>query len=89
MIKTGLSLTVYVSKEELVNAKSGGSTMVASKSKTKEAEYQLSVTLDACDILENEVRVNLTMVRASFEAAGEVMGAAIGAEIQKVFAQLE
>ncbi|WP_458462412.1 hypothetical protein [Paenibacillus sp.] len=89
MIKTGLNLTVYVSKEELDNAKNGGSTMVASKAKTKDAEYQLSVPLDACDILANEVRVNLTVVRTDLDAAGQAIGSAMAAEMQKVLSQLE
>lgn len=88
-MKTGLVLTLYVSKDELMNAKAGGSTMVASKVKTKDADYQMSVSLDACDILENEVRVNLTLVRNNVEETAQAFGTALGTEFQKVLSQLE
>ncbi|MGG4346457.1 hypothetical protein ABEW68_33060 [Paenibacillus lautus] len=89
MNTTGVNISLYVSRKELMNAKQGGSTMVASKCKTKEADYQVNVSLDACDILEDEVRVNLSVIRSSVEQAGKVMGEAMGAELQKVFAGLE
>ncbi|MBE7682037.1 hypothetical protein [Paenibacillus sp. P13VS] len=89
MIKTGVTLTVYASKAELGNAKDGLSTLIASKTKTKEAEYQLNVSLDACDILDDEVSVNLSVIRANLEDMGQEIGSAMAAEIQKVFNQLE
>lgn len=88
-MNTGLNITVFVSRKELTNAKQGGTTMIASKTKTKDAEYQVNVSLDACDILDDEVRVNLSVVRKNIEDLGKVMGEAMGAELQKVFAALE
>lgn len=89
MDTTGINISLYVSRKELINAKQGGTTMIASKTKTKDAEYQVNVTLDACDILEDEVRVNISMISKSMEEAGKAMGEAMGAELQKVFAGLE
>lgn len=89
MKTTGINISLYVSRKELINAKQGGTTMIASKTKTKDAEYQVNVTLDACDILEDEVRVNISMISKSMEEAGKAMGEAMGAELQKVFAGLE
>lgn len=89
MSTTGINISLYVSRKELINAKQGGTAMIASKTKTKDAEYQVNVTLDACDIFEDEVRVNLSMISKSMEEAGKAMGEAMGAELQKVFAGLE
>jgi hypothetical protein len=89
MSKTGLNITLYTSKDELVNAKSGGSTLVASKTKTKDADFQIIVSIDACDLLETEVRVNLTLLKASVEEAAQEFGAAMGNEINRVLSQLE
>lgn len=88
MIKTGLNILLYVTKEELINAKNGSTTLIASKVKTKEAEHQISVSLDACDILDNEVRVNLSLVQQSVEELGKTMGEALGKELERVFANL-
>ncbi|MCY9539162.1 hypothetical protein M5X17_26415 [Paenibacillus alvei] len=85
---TGLNMTLFVSRKELTNAKQGGSTMIASNIKTKDAVYQVNVPVDACDILDDEVRVNLSMVRKNIEEAGRVMGEAMAAELHKVFAAL-
>ncbi|MDX2330466.1 hypothetical protein GOL43_34220, partial [Sinorhizobium medicae] len=74
MNTTGLNISLYVSRKELLNAKQGGSTMIASKTKTKDADYQVNVTLDACDILEDEVRVHLSVISKSIEEAGKAMG---------------
>ncbi|GIO33112.1 hypothetical protein J2TS6_42530 [Paenibacillus albilobatus] len=89
MNATGINILLYVTRKELLNAKQGGSTMIASKGKTKEAEFQINVSLDACDILEDEVRVNLSMARKGIEEAGKVMGEAMGAELQRAFAALD
>lgn len=88
MKTTGLNIILFVSRKELINAQQGGSTMIASKIKTKDAEYQVNVSLDACDILDDEVRVNLSLVRKNIEEAGRAMGEAMGAELQKAFASL-
>ncbi|WP_409346750.1 hypothetical protein [Paenibacillus sp. MBLB4367] len=87
-MKTGLNITLFVSKEELVNAKAGGSTLIGSKVKTKEAEYQITAALDACDILDTEVRVNLSLVRNNAEEAGRLIGEAMASELDKVFSKL-
>jgi len=78
---------VYTTKEELLNAKNGGTTLVASKTKTKDAEYQISVPLDACDILDDSVRVNLALIQQSIEDVGKVIGEAMSAELAKVFSK--
>lgn len=90
-MKAGISIALYVSREELINAKDGGSTLVASKAKTKEADYQIIVDLGGCDILENEVRVNLASLKAKAEASanelGLIMGQSMAAELEKVMSE--
>lgn len=85
--KTGLTLTLWTSKDELYNAKNGGSTLIASKSKTKDADIEISVSLDACDILDNEVRVNLTLVRQNINDIGQSLGESMGKELERIFKQ--
>jgi hypothetical protein len=88
---TGLSSTVFTTREEILNAKQGGSTLVAfDKPDNKTGRtYQLSVTVDACDFLEGgEVRVNLDKVSMTMTKMGEVVGASMGAELERVFAPI-
>jgi hypothetical protein len=84
---TGITINVWASKTELMNAKSGGSTLVASKAKTKEADIQILVPLQACDILDDEVRVNVTLIKQSIDNLGKTVGEAMGKELEKVFKQ--
>lgn len=86
---TGISMFTWTSVKELQNAKNGGSTLLASKSKSKDMDIQISVPIDACDILDSEIRVNTTLIQTSFEDLGKKMGEAVGAELQKVFKALE
>ncbi|MCL6442553.1 MAG: hypothetical protein K6T83_03680 [Alicyclobacillus sp.] len=86
---TGVSLTLWASREELQNAKNGASTLVASKAKTKDADIQIIAALDACDILENEVRVNLTLLHQNIDNLGQIIGEAMGRELEKVIKSLE
>lgn len=85
MFKTGLNILAYTSQKELMNAQNGASTLIAFKTKIGESDYQIYVPLDACDILGNEIRVNLSLIRQNVEDVGRVMGDAIGKELEKVF----
>lgn len=87
-MKTGLNITVFTTKEELLNAKAGSTTMIASKAKTKEADFQLIVSLDACDILDGEIRINLSLIRNGLEDVGRIMGEAMGSELQRIIQSL-
>jgi len=90
MTSTGLSLHLYATKEELDNAKNGVSTIVAWTKEQKQtgAIYHVSASMDICDILEKEVRVNISKSGAQFEEFGKVLGEAMGKELEKAFKNL-
>jgi hypothetical protein len=83
---TGLALHLYTTKEELDNAKNGISTIVGwtKEQKPVNAYYHISVSMDICDILEKEVRVNVSKTNDQFEAIGLVMGETFGKEFSKL-----
>jgi len=90
MIKsTGLTLHLYTTKEELDNAKNGVSTIVGWTKEQKQtgAVYHISVSLDVCDVLEKEVRINVSKVQEQLASAGAMMGETMGKESEKVFKQ--
>jgi len=88
---SGLSLHLYTTKQELDNAKNGVSTIVAwAKGKQpKEAVYHIGVSVDICDVLDGEVRVNVSKTADELNKVSAAMGAAMGAELEKIFKQLE
>lgn len=89
MKSSGITLTLFTSLQELQSTKDGGSILLARNTKTKVNEYQISATLDACELLEGgEVRVNLTLVKKSVDDIGSAVGAAMGAELEKVLTKL-
>ena len=86
MIKnTGLTIHLYTTKEELINAKNGVSTI--KEQKTKDATFHISVSIDICDILDKQVRVNVSKTKEQLDSAGAMIGDAMGKELEKVFKQ--
>lgn len=86
---TGLSLHLYTTKEELDNAKNGVSTIVGwtKEQKQTSAVYHISVSADICDVLEKEVRINISKVEEQLLTASAGIGEAMGKELEKVFKQ--
>jgi len=86
---TGLSLHLYTTKQEIDNAKNGVSTIVAwpKGKQPKDAVYHVSVSVDICDVLDGEVRVNVSKNAAELEKMSSTIGAAMGAELEKVFSK--
>ena len=84
---TGLTLHLYTTKEELDNAKNGVSTIVGwtKEQKQTSAIYHISASADICDILEKEVRINVSKVKEQMDMAGLMVGEAIGKELEKEF----
>jgi hypothetical protein len=89
MMTTGLSLSLYTTKQELDNVKAGVSTIVAwtKDKKPENAIYHITVSVDICDVLDGEVRVNISKTQEEIEKAAAFMGATMGAELEKVFKQ--
>ena len=87
MANTGFGLNLYTTKEELNNAKNGVSTIVAwtKEQRGPDAVYHVSASVDICDILEKEVRVNVSKSGEQFEGYGKVLGEAMGKELERVF----
>ncbi|WP_407311007.1 hypothetical protein [Desulfosporosinus sp. SB140] len=87
---TGLSLHLYTTKQELDNAKNGVSTIVAWAvgKQPKDALYHISASVDICDVLEEEVRVNVFNTDGELEKMSLKMGEGFAAELEKVFKQL-
>lgn len=88
MKASGINLHLWVSKAELMNAKQGGTTLRASKSKTKDADIEITIMLEACDVLDDEIRVNLALVQNNLEELGKMFGETIGNEFQKLLKDL-
>lgn len=90
MVNTGLGLHLYTTKEELDNAKNGVSTIVAWTKEQKQtgAVYHISASLEICDVLEKEVRINISKVKEQMDSAGAAVGEAMGKELEKVFKSL-
>ena len=85
---TGISVYVWTSQAELVNAKSGGTTLIAYKAKSKDADIQIGVTADACEFVGDQVRVNTTLIKQSTEALGKTLGDAMSSALKDAFADL-
>jgi hypothetical protein len=85
----GISIHIYTTKEEIINGKNGVSTIIgwSEIDKPENAKYCLMVPTESCDILENEIRVNVSKALESIREAGTVVGKAVGEEIEKVFKQ--
>jgi len=83
---TGMSLHLYTTKEELDNAKNGVSTIVGwtKEQKPVNAYYHISVSSNVCDILEKEVRINISQVNDQLENLGVIMGEAFSKEFEKM-----
>lgn len=86
---SGVSLQLYTTKQELDNIKNGVSTIVAwaPGKEPDEAIYGISVSIEICDVLDGEVRVNVSRAGDEIKKMGEIVGAAIAAELDKVFKQ--
>lgn len=82
---TGLGIHLYTTKQELDNAKKGVSTILAwpKGEQPENAIFHISVSVDICDVLDDEVRVNI--FKATDESNKVV--AAFGAELERVFKQ--
>lgn len=76
MKNTGLTIHLYTTKEELDNAKSGVSTVVGWTKEQKQtgAIYHISASLDICDVLDKEVRINVSKVKEQMDSAGALVG---------------
>ncbi|EGW40688.1 hypothetical protein [Desulfosporosinus sp. OT] len=88
---TGLSLHLYTTKQELDNSKNGVSTIVAwiKGKQPKEAIFHVGASVDICDVLDSgEVRINVSKTDGEMEKAAALMGAVMGAELEKVFSKL-
>jgi len=53
--------------------------------KQTSAVYHISASVDICDVLEKEVRINISKVKEQMDVAGLMVGEAIGKELEKVF----
>ena len=86
---SGLTLHLYTTKDELDNAKNGVSTIVGYTKEQKQtgAIYHISASVDICDILEKEVRINVSKTQEQLDALGITMGEAMGKELEKVFSK--
>ena len=86
---SGLTLHLYTTKDELDNAKNGVSTIVGYTKEQKQtgAIYHISASVDICDILEKEVRINVSKTQEQLDALGTTMGEAMGKELEKVFSK--
>ena len=89
MSYTGLSLHLYTTQNEINNIKNNVSTIIAwtKENKPENAKYHISVSADVCDVLENEIRVNISKIQDYFNNLGAMMGEAMGKELEKVFKQ--
>ncbi|WP_010500645.1 hypothetical protein [Paenibacillus elgii] len=88
---TGIILKLFTTWTELQTVKDGTSTMMiayTADKKPKEAVYEIMVALDGCEVADKEVRVNVSMIKRDANELGEMVGKAIGAELEKVFKQL-
>lgn len=83
----GVSLHVYTTKEEITNGKNGVNTIIGwtEFDRPENAKYHIQVSIEACDILENEIRVNVVKAADSIAKAGTIVGEAVGKELDKVF----
>lgn len=86
---TGLSLSLYTTKQELDNAKAGVSTIVAwtGDKKPENAIYEVNANLEICDVLDTEVRVNVSKAQDELKKVAEIMGTVMGTELEKVLKQ--
>jgi hypothetical protein len=84
---SGLALKLYTTKEEIDNAKAGVSTIVAwpEANKPLGAYYEVSASLEICDVLSGEVRINTSKQDDEMKKAAALMGEAMGKELEKVF----
>ena len=53
--------------------------------KQTSAVYHISASVDICDVLEKEVRINISKVKEQMDVAGLMVCEAIGKELEKVF----
>jgi hypothetical protein len=87
---TGMSLHLYTTKEELQNASNGVSTIVGwtKEQKPEGANYHISASTMICDVLEKEVRINVSRASEEFDKIGSMMGITMAAELEKAFKNL-
>lgn len=84
-MNVNIPLILYTSKEELLAAKSGGTMILASAVKTEDKPFSFTAVLDSCDVIdEQNVRVNLAIVRDKAESAAKEYGESIGKAIADV-----
>ncbi len=83
-----IPLILYTSKEELLAAKSGSSMILASAIKTEGKPFSFTAILDSCDVIdEQNVRVNLAILKDKAESAAKEYGEAIGKALAEVIEQ--
>ena len=85
---TGISVYVWTSQAELLNAKSGGTTLIAYKAKSKDSDIQIGVVADACEFVGDQVRVNTTLIRQATESLGKVVGDAMSSALKDALSHL-
>lgn len=89
----GISLTLYTSKVELDALKAGSTTLIASPKPQGDNFFQISVSVDSCDVVGDQVRVNTIALKKAMDDIGNQMGVAIGqaleTELTKVMKLLE
>jgi len=77
---SGLALKLYTTKEEIDNAKAGVSTIVAwpEANKPLGAYYEVSASLEICDVLSGEVRINTSKQDDEIKKNSSVYGRGYG-----------
>jgi hypothetical protein len=88
---TDISISIFTTKAEIDNLKKGSTILLGwiEGYQPEDAIYRISTSLDACEIVDKQVRVNTTVVQQSIKQMGEVIGSEIGKQLQLVFAQLK
>lgn len=88
-LTTGLTIHLYTSKDEIIRVQTGESTMLIATTRPDiDFDVQFTAAADACEFAATEVRVNIEKLAVTVEKIGTQMAAAMGAELEKVFANL-
>jgi len=91
---SGIALHLYTTEKEIYNAKKGITTIVGylKEFKPVDALYHISVPANVCDIVDEEVRINLNKIQSDKEKEfikagnmiGKAMSDAMGKEMQRL-----
>ncbi|MCM3143053.1 hypothetical protein [Brevibacillus sp. MER 51] len=89
---TGVNLKLATTWSELQAVKDGTSTMMIAYTKDTAptaASFDISVPLDVCVVVGKEVRVNFSRIKETASELGELMANTFGAELDRVFKEME